>query len=448
MTATPPDETSGPGPARRTVALLAALVAALAVTVTRTGQLADPAGLIGWYAVCWALFAAAAWSLRRVPPKKAAVLVVAGGLAVGAVGLLEPPRTSTDSYRYAWDGRVQAAGISPYDHPPIAEELAGLRDDWLFTDGPICRTAYMSWLWGGGCTRINRPRVPTIYPPVSEAWFLAVHTLSPPESRHKPLQVGGLLLATATTLLLVRRAGARACLWAWCPAVPVEAVNNAHADVLAVFLAVAALGLVARRRLAGGALLGGAVAAKFFPAVLLPGALSGVRRPRDAMAVLVPAGLVVVLAYLPYVLASEASVFGYLGGYASEEGYSTGSDGRYGLIRLLVPDAWALPVVVLAMGAVAAYTIRKGDPARPWQGGLVVTGTAFLLLTPGYSWYALLLVALVALDGRWEWLGVAAAGAVAYVTGLGTIAYALAGLGVLAGWAARTSARTAPALAY
>nr|WP_062340772.1 glycosyltransferase 87 family protein [Herbidospora sakaeratensis] len=432
-----------------TVALLTALVAALAVAVTRRGQLADPAGLIGWYAVCWALFAAAAWSLRRVPPGRAAALVVAGGLVAGAVGLLDVPRTSTDSYRYAWDGRVQAAGVSPYDHPPIAEELAGLRDDWLFLDGPVCETAYMSWLWGGGCTRINRPRVPTIYPPVSEAYFLAVHTLSPPGSRHKPLQAGGLLLAMATTLLLVRLAGPRgACLWAWCPAVPIEAVNNAHADALSVFLAVGALGLLTRRRAAGGALLGGAVAAKFLPAVLLPGALSGVRRPRDAMTVLGPALLVAVLAYLPYVLTSKASVFGYLGGYASEEGYAAGSDGRYGLVRLLVPDVWALPVVVLLLGAVAAYTIWRGDPARPWQGGLVVTGVAFLLLTPGYSWYALLLVALVALDGRWEWLGVAAAGAVAYVTGLGVAAYALAALTVLVGWSVRTRARTDPALTY
>ncbi|WP_062441750.1 glycosyltransferase 87 family protein [Herbidospora daliensis] len=432
-----------------TVTLVGALVAALAVAVTRRGQLADPAGLIGWYAVCWALFAAAAWSLRRVPPRRAAALVVAGGLAVAAAGLLDVPRTSTDSYRYAWDGRVQAAGVSPYDHPPVAEELAGLRDDWLFLDGPVCETAYLSWLWGGGCTRINRPRVPTIYPPVSEAYFLAVHTLSPPGSRHKPLQVGGLLLAMATTLLLVRRAGPQqACLWAWCPAVPIEAVNNAHADALSVFLAVAALGLLTRRRAAGGALLGAAVAAKFLPAVLLPGALSGVRRPRDAVTILGPALLVAAVAYLPYVLVSNASVFGYLGGYTSEEGYAAGSGGRYGLVRLLVPDAWALPVVVVLLGAVAAYTVWKGDPARPWQGGLVVTGVAFLLLTPGYSWYALLLVALVALDGRWEWLGVAAAGAVAYVTGFGTIAYALAALAVLIGWSVRAPARTDPVLAY
>ncbi|MEU8620486.1 hypothetical protein [Streptomyces sp. NPDC048623] len=50
-------------------------------------------------------------------------------------------------------------------------------------------------------------------------------------------------------------------------------------------------------------------------------------------------------------------------------------------------------------------------------------------MTPGYSWYALLLIALAALDGRWEWLGVALAGAVAYLAGAatGTAAYGAAG---------------------
>jgi hypothetical protein len=71
----------------------------------------------------------------------------------------------------------------------------------------------------------------------------------------------------------------------------------------------------------------------------------------------------------------------------------------------------------------------------------------FLLMTPGYSWYALLLVALVALDGRWEWLGVAAAGAAKYVTVhlegdgavVGTTAYALAAAAVAAGVLVRRS---------
>lgn len=34
---------------------------------------------------------------------------------------------------------------------------------------------------------------------------------------------------------------------------------------------------------------------------------------------------------------------------------------------------------------------------------------------PGYSWYALLLIALVALDGHWELLGIPLAGAAVYI---------------------------------
>ncbi|MFJ8015745.1 glycosyltransferase 87 family protein [Streptomyces sp. NPDC096339] len=436
--------------------LLAALTAALVVTVRKDGYFTDPAGLSWWYAASWALFAAAALALRKVPARHVVPLVLAGAVAVAATGLVAAPRTSTDSFRYAWDGRVQAAGISPYDHPPADPALDRLRDDWLFPRGAACAAPDKAPLTDGTCTRINRPRVHTIYPPVAEGYFLLVHALSPPDVRHKALQTGAALLSLATTgalLLILRRRGdpRTAAYWAWCPAVPIEAVNNAHVDVLAVLLSVVALGVVVRHRVAGGALFGLGIAAKMLPAVLLPGALSGVRRPRDAAAVLVPAAAVVGLVYLPYVLVSRGSVLGYLGGYAEEEGYEDASaHGRYALLRLLLPDAWALPAAVAAMVAVVWYVLRRGDPDRPWSGALLVTGTAFLLMTPGYSWYALLLVALVALDGRWEWLGVALAGAAAYVTGrslgdgTGTVAYTLAGAAVLAGWAVRRR-HTAPA---
>ncbi|MFD8963871.1 glycosyltransferase 87 family protein, partial [Streptomyces sp. NPDC059568] len=231
---------------------------------------------------------------------------------------------------------------------------------------------------------------------------------------------------------------------AWGPAGPVEAVNNALGDVRAGVLSVVALGVVVRRRTTGGALLGLAIAAKMLPVVLLPGALSGVRRVRDVAAVVLSAGAAVGLVYLPYLIGSHASVLGYLGGYAEEEGYEDASArNRYALLRLLVPDAWALPLAVAVVLAVAGYVLRLGAPERPWSGALLVTGTSFLVMTPGYSWYALLLIALVALDGRWEWLGIALAGAATYVTGralgggTGTVAYALAAVAVLAGWAVR-----------
>ncbi|MER5204166.1 glycosyltransferase 87 family protein [Streptomyces sp. NPDC002825] len=424
--------------------LLLSLLAASLVLLLRA---AHGTAFLAGYAGAWAVFAAAAVALRRVPGRHVVPLVLAGAVAVTATGLVAAPRTSTDSYRYAWDGRVQASGVSPYDHAPADPALAGLRDDWLFPGAAVCGRdgAGLAPLGDGRCTRINRPAVHTIYPPVAEGWFLLVHALSPDGVRHKGLQVGSAVLALAVSGLLLgflRRRGdpRQAALWAWCPAVPVEAVDNAHVDVLAVLLSVGALALVARRRrVRGGVLLGLAVAAKLLPAVLLPGALSGVRRARTVAAVALTAAATVALTYLPYVFLSDASVLGYLSGYAREEGYDdAGAGGRYALLRLVLPDAWALPAALLGVAAVSAWVWWRGDPERPWQGALSTTSTTFLLLTPGYSWYALLLVALVALDGRWEWLGVAVAGAAAYLAGpvIGTVgvtaAYGAAG-GVVCG---------------
>ncbi|MFB6625035.1 glycosyltransferase family 87 protein [Streptomyces sp. NPDC056374] len=430
-----------------TVLLLAALTVALALLLCGD---ALGVGFLAGYAGCWALFAAAAVSLRRVPARAVVPLILAGAVAVTATGLVAAPRTSTDSYRYAWDGRVQAAGISPYDHAPADAALSPLRDAWLFPDPAACAHGRDLFpLAHDACTRINRPTVHTIYPPVAEGWFLLVHAVGPADARHKALQTGAAALSLAVTCLLVaflRRQGdpRRAALWAWCPAVPVEAVNNAHADVLAVLFSVAALAVVSRRRVTGGVLLGLAIATKLLPAVLLPGALAGARRPRTILAVVAPATTVVGMLYLPYVLLSDGSVLGYLGGYAQEEGYDdAGAGGRYALLRLVLPDAWALPAALLVTAAVSLAVWWHGDAERPWRGALFTTGTAFLLLTPGYSWYALLLVALVALDGRWEWLGIALAGAVAYVAGpvIGaawvTGAYGAAALAAGAGWWAR-----------
>ncbi|MCX5072209.1 glycosyltransferase 87 family protein [Streptomyces sp. NBC_00513] len=411
-------------------AALAALVTALVLTVRYDGVFTDPVGLFARYAVCWLLFAAALVALRRVRADHVVPLVLAGAVAVTVTGLVAAPRTSTDSYRYAWDGRVQSAGIPPYDHAPRDPALARLRDPWLFPTGAACTGPDLVPLPHAGaaphCTRINRPGVHTIYPPVAEAYFLAVDRLSPQGARHKAFQVGGALISLGVTgalLAILRRGGGdlrRAAYWAWCPAVAVEAVNNAHVDVLGTLLAVVGLGLVASRaagrRAGGGVLLGAAVATKLLPAIVLPGALSGVRRIRDAAVVLLPAAAFTALSYLPYLLLSHGSVLGYLGGYVQEEGYEDPASGsRYSLLRLVLPDGWALPVLLVAVAGVCVHVMWRGDPRRPWSGALTVVGWSFALLTPGYSWYALLLIALVALDGRWEWLGVALAGAAVYV---------------------------------
>jgi hypothetical protein len=326
----------------------------------------------------------------------------------------------------------------------------------VFPTGPACSGPDRAALPPAGtCTRINRPWVHTIYPPVAEAYFLLVHELSPPGARHQPFQIGGAVLSVGTTavlLALLRRRGlnpGHAALWAWCPAVPLEAVNNAHVDVLAVLLTLAALAAhtASPRRGAGGMLLGAAIAAKLLPAIVLPALCTGLfadtrfrAASLRAARITAPAVVVTGLSYLPYLLVSRSSVLGYLGGYAREEGYDDpGTGGRFALLRPFVPDAWTVPVVVVVMAAVIACVLRRGDPRRPWSAATAVTGIAFLLLTPGYPWYALLLVAPAALAGRAEWLPVAAAGQAVYLLGqvtanplLSTWAYGLAATIVLA----------------
>lgn len=457
---------ASPPPSRRwtatvlAAALLAALLGVVAATLTVGGDYADPGRLPYWYAASWALFAAAYAALRRVPRRAATVLVAAGSVALALVGLAGPPRTSNDMYRYAWDGAVQAAGVSPYAYPPDAPELDRLREPWLFPRAAGGRCADWTQIptTGGDCTRINRPSVRTIYPPAAQSWFLAVHALSPAGTRHKPMQTGGALLAVTTTgalLLALRRRGGDlrlAALWAWCPLVPVAAVNDAHIDTLGALLTVLALGVSTApgRR---GVLLGAAVAVKVLPVLTLPGALArrtpggAGSRTGQAVRLLSASAAVIVLGYLPYVLASGGAVLGYLPGYVHEEGYEPGSLGRFALLRLVLPDSAAGPVALLSIVAVALYVLRRGNAQRPWGGALLVTGTTLLLTSPSYPWYALLVVALVALDGRWEWLGVPLAGLALYTgnvmgaaphgNALQATAYGAAALAVLAGAATR-----------
>ncbi|SHM57097.1 glycosyltransferase 87 family protein [Actinacidiphila paucisporea] len=444
-----------PWPTALATALICLLVAVVAATVAVGGTSGDPGRLPYWYAAGWLLFAAGVAVLRHVPRRTAVRLVAAGSLALALCGLAAAPRTSTDMYRYAWDGSVQAAGISPYAYAPDAPQLAAHRETWLFRPEPPggCVHWKERLTTGDACTVINRPAVHTIYPPVAEGWFLAVHALSPPGARHKPLQVGGALLAVATTgalLLALRRRGAepwRAALWGWCPVVPVAAVNDAHVDTLGVLLTVLAFGAAGGLR-GRGALLGAAIAVKLLPGLALPGALSR-RTPREAVRIVGTAVVAVALAYLPYVLASGSGVLGYLPGYLHEEGYEPGSVRRFALLLLVLPDKAAGPVAAALIIATAAYMVRRGDPRRPWSGALVTTGTALLLTSPSYYWYALLVVALVALDGRWEWLGVPLAGLALYTgnemgahgTTLQAAAYGAAAAGVICGAWLRRRAR-------
>jgi hypothetical protein len=378
----------------------------------------------------WALFAAGAWLVLRLPGRWAVALIVAGGIAMQLAALSAGPQGSDDLYRYIWDGRVQAAGIDPYQYAPAAPQLASLRDPFLWpAHAPHCVPAGLrldgsTQLADPGCTRINRPIVHTIYPPVAEAYFLGVHSLSPAGSGTTPIQAGAAVCAVLLTLLLlyglpkVGRDRRLAVLWAWCPTVALEAGNNGHVDVLAAGLTAAALILLARpgalsssagasfaagplrRPVAGGALLALAIWTKVTPVLVAPAVLR--RRP---VAVICAGISATVMVYLPHVLAVGSGVIGFLPGYMQQEGYANGS--RFLLVGMLVPGKWGFLAAFAILATVALLVLLRGDPDRPWRGAVVMTGLALAVATPPFPWYAMLLVMLVAFDGRVEWLGLA-----------------------------------------
>ncbi len=149
--------------------------------------------------------------------------------------------------------------------------------------------------------------------------------------------------------------------------------------------------------------------------------------------------------YIPHVLAVGHKVIGFLPGYLQQEGYTSGT--RFGIIGLFVTGWLAIVVAALILAAVALAVLQFTDPDRPWEGAVVMTAAALAVATPHYQWYSLLLVMLVALDGRPEWLAFAAGGYYAAEPGMGrftvpyrfheAVAYGVPILVVAAGWLVR-----------
>jgi hypothetical protein len=462
----------------RVAAISLALLAATGLVLLIVRPSINPAHLrpLPLLIGAWLAFVTAAWLLRKVPRRTSVALILLGGIALQLAAVSAPPQNSNDLYRYIWDGRVQAAGIDPYAYVPSASQLTGLREPgflWLASGEYCVKASYVASQPAAelapGCTRINRPTVPTIYPPVAEAYFLGVHYLPTGDDSTTPIQATTALVAVLTTVLLLFGLGRlgrdirMAALWSWCPTVVLEAGNSAHVDVVAVAItAVAVLTLATartwRRTVLGGILLGLAIATKLTPALAVPALLR-----RRWLTVTLAASSAFAAVYLPHVLTVGTKVIGFLPGYLQQEGYSGGT--RFGIIGLFATSWLAIVMAVLILSAVAFAVLQFGNPDRPWEGAVVMTGAALAVTTPHYQWYSLLLVMLVALDGRPEWLAFAAGGYYAAEPNMGrftvpyrfhdAFAYGSAVLIVAAGWLIRHeiarrglgTARLAPVMA-
>ncbi len=364
-------------PGRRNLFLLLAGLTSLALfwpafDALQAGKVALFTALAGGQAFLCLAAARLIWDRRS--SRSTFAIVLAFAVLLRAAVLFQPPILSSDMYRYIWDGRVQAAGINPYRYVPAVPQLASLRDQEIYPH--INRRDYAH----------------TIYPPVAQIWFFAITRLSETVAWFKAALLGAegvTIWALARLLGSFGLSRARVLIYAWNPLVLWELSATGHVDALMITLVT--LALLARRSgrdSLTGVWLACAVLVKFIPLVLFPALY---RRWNWKMPL--TAAAVIAAGYLIY-CSVGLGVFGFLPGYAKEEGLATGdyfllllANSILPGIRLPVPAYFAFTACLLGLLAVWALFRRSTDERAFLLAAAVLVFVFTFLLSPNYPWY-------------------------------------------------------------
>lgn len=297
------------------------------------------------------------------------------------------PTLSDDMYRYVWDGRVQAQGISPYLYTPEAPQLAHLRDEAIWRS-------------------VNRKGAVTVYPPGAEMAFVLLWRIQPDNVRWFQiamglggLAAGGLLVGL---LKAIGRSPARVLIYLWSPLLAFETAHAAHVDGLVLPLMVAAWwARVKERDSLVGILLGLGTAVKLYPALLAP-ALWRPNHPSGRWRMPLAFTATTLACYLPYQVFNRSDVIGFLPKYLREH-FNLGPlvdflfmlfhgfdlDPRLS-VRVLL-----LTILALASLAMALRPAVNGETAV--RRCIWLIGAYTLLYYNLFSWYLLWLLPLLAL---------------------------------------------------
>jgi alpha-1,6-mannosyltransferase len=348
-------------------------------------------GVSGWSSI---LYLAAAFLILTQPVDRFTFpIILAVATACRLAVLFAEPYLSTDIYRYVWDGIVQHAHISPYRYVPGNPVLEFLRAPNQDIFENINRRDYAH----------------TIYPPAAQALFYLITWISPTVTFMKTAMVLFEGVTMYALIQLLRYLGIRreqTLLYAWCPVIIWEIAGSGHLDSAAMaFIALALLARYRKQPILTGLFLGLAILLKFYPLVLFPALY---RRGDFKMPAAVLA--VVALAYAAYSSVGML-VFGFVGGYAQEEGITTGT--RYFLLELaqripglhLTPAAYLLfcaAVFVVIMWWCWKTASQQGSDKRNHFGptgdaaflapAFALAAALMFLFSPHYAWYIIWLV--------------------------------------------------------
>jgi hypothetical protein len=350
-------------------------------------------GVSGWSASLFVL--AVALILTQPTDRLTLPIILAGAVACRLPPLFAQPYLSSDIYRYVWDGIVQHAHISPYRYVPGDPALAFPRAPHQAIFDHINRRDYAH----------------TIYPPAAQMLFYLITAIRPTVTFMKVAMVLFEALTTAALITLLKQLGrpaSQVLLYAWCPLLVWEVAGSGHLDSAAMtFIALALLARLRRQPFATGLLLGIAVMLKFYPLVLLP-ALWWRGDPPTGSAWKMPAALASVVAFGYACYAGVGMrVFGFLGGYAQEEGLQTGA--RYFLLDLAktLPGLHNLPITAfygfcaVVFAALIVWAWKSAQPTSPRAAFLppafALAVALMLLFSPHYAWYIIWLLPFFAL---------------------------------------------------
>ena len=263
------------------------------------------------------------------------MLIVVVGVSLRLLGLFTCPILEIDYYRYLWDGKVLASGVSPYQFSPaqvLGEEAEDAAPDFDFeanilglsnleqTNQPLNdpsgdsandplsvadfeTLAALSVETESNNTilkRIHFDEYSTIYPPVSQAvfclamkWFPATASVEAHIIFIKSVLVVFDLMILALVWALLSQLKIHVgwlILYAWNPLVIKEIANGGHLDSIAVFFMMLSVFCISKwlqqqpGKLScslpelGGIALGFGFGAKLFPIVLFPALLITVAR--------------------------------------------------------------------------------------------------------------------------------------------------------------------------
>lgn len=238
---------------------------------------------VAFYCFVSLIFAALV-ALTRRPARLVWSWVLAVALLARLALFFAPADLSDDLYRYVWDGRVVLAGHDPYLTTPNDPTLASLRDEnWELT---------------------AHRDVPTVYPPLAQAFFAAAAATSRPLSTFKLfvllLDLFG-CVALWHCAVLIGTDPTRTIWYAWNPLVVLEGAAMGHVDLLGLPFAILALLLLLRTRRGAaeiwsagcaGAAAAAAILIKLVPLVAIPAyvVLCAGRRARIAFLTTLLAG--------------------------------------------------------------------------------------------------------------------------------------------------------------